>query len=111
MWLPETAVDIETLETLAEYNIKYTILSPRQCIAVKEKGIWRETPSGRGLDVTVPYICRLPSGRSITIVFYHGSIANQIAFGGLLENGDSFRDALLGAVKIRTEDRLLVVGN
>ena len=30
MWLAETAVDVESLELLAKYNIKYTILAPRQ---------------------------------------------------------------------------------
>ena len=30
MWLHETAVDIETLETLAEHHIKFTILAPHQ---------------------------------------------------------------------------------
>ena len=29
LWLPETAVDLETLEILAENNIRYTILAPR----------------------------------------------------------------------------------
>jgi alpha-amylase/alpha-mannosidase (GH57 family) len=30
MWLPETAVDMETLEVLAELGIRFTILAPRQ---------------------------------------------------------------------------------
>src|SRR5205823_5976070 len=30
MWLPETAVDIATLETLAAAGIRFTILAPRQ---------------------------------------------------------------------------------
>jgi alpha-amylase/alpha-mannosidase (GH57 family) len=35
MWLAETAVDIQTLEILAENNIKFTILAPRQAGKVK----------------------------------------------------------------------------
>ena len=30
MWLPETAVDMETLELLAETGIRFTILAPHQ---------------------------------------------------------------------------------
>src|SRR5690554_5786576 len=30
MWLPETAVDLETLDVLAESGIQFTILAPRQ---------------------------------------------------------------------------------
>lgn len=109
MWLPETAVDTATLEVLSENGIAFTILAPRQCEAVIADGVTKETPDGRGLDVTLPYLCRLPSGRTITVVFYHGGLAHDIAFGKLLENGDSFRDALVGAVKVRSEERLLVV--
>ena len=28
MWLPETAVDVETLEVLAELGVRFTILAP-----------------------------------------------------------------------------------
>ena len=30
MWLPETAVDLETLDIMAELGIKFTILAPRR---------------------------------------------------------------------------------
>jgi alpha-amylase/alpha-mannosidase (GH57 family) len=35
MWLPETAVDTETIEVLAENDIKFTILAPRQAKRVR----------------------------------------------------------------------------
>lgn len=35
MWLPETAVDIPTLETLAEHGIKFTILAPHQASRIR----------------------------------------------------------------------------
>ena len=38
MWLPETAVDIESLEVLAAAGIKFTILAPRQAQALARAG-------------------------------------------------------------------------
>ncbi len=35
MWLPETAVDTESLEVLADHGIRFTILAPAQCAAVR----------------------------------------------------------------------------
>lgn len=109
MWLPETAVDLESLDILAEQGITFTILAPRQCAAAQENGVWKNTPGGVGLDVTHPRICRLPSGRSINIIFYNGEIAQSIAFGNLLDNGDKFRDLLLATAKGAADDQILVV--
>ncbi|MDR3331266.1 MAG: DUF3536 domain-containing protein [Synergistaceae bacterium] len=110
MWLPETAVDTASLEALAADGIDFTILAPHQCEAVKQPGgTWRATPGGDGLDVTHPYVATLPSGARITIVFYFGSIAHDIAFGGLLYNGDHFANALLSKLPSDKEPRLLVI--
>jgi alpha-amylase/alpha-mannosidase (GH57 family) len=110
MWLPETAVDTASLEALASAGIEFTILAPHQCEAVLEPGgTWKMTPGGSGLDVTRPYTATLPSGAVITIVFYFGSIAHDIAFGGLLYNGDFFAEALLSKLPGGTDPRLLVI--
>jgi alpha-amylase/alpha-mannosidase (GH57 family) len=96
MWLPETAVDIPTLEVLTEYGIKFTILSPRQAKRVRGIGgrRWKNV-SENDLDTTIPYICNLPSGRHIVLFFYNGPTANDIAYGSLLQSGENFADKLL----------------
>ncbi|MBW7957655.1 MAG: DUF3536 domain-containing protein [Deltaproteobacteria bacterium] len=92
MWLPETAVDIETLEVLSELGMKFTILAPRQARRVRKtaKGArWKEL-SGEDVDTTIPYLCLLPSGRSIALFFYNGQISRDVGFGNLLDNGENF---------------------
>ena len=49
MWLAETAVDLESLEILAEHGIKYTILAPHQAAAFRKIGEER-VAGGTGLD-------------------------------------------------------------
>ena len=110
MWLPETAVNTASLEALASEGIEFTILAPHQCEAVlPPHDSWRLTPGGQGLDVTRPYLMQLPSGAAINIVFYYGSIAHDIAFGGLLDNGDHFADSLISKVVNDDEPRLLTI--
>lgn len=45
MWLPETAVDLETLGFLAERGLKFTILSPDQASRVRPLGATDGTPT------------------------------------------------------------------
>jgi hypothetical protein len=98
MWLPETAVDTETLEILAELGIKFTILSPIQANRVKKKedSEWQDVSGGR-VDPTMPYLCTLPSGKAINLFFYDGHISRDIAFGELLSSGEAFARRLLSA--------------
>jgi alpha-amylase/alpha-mannosidase (GH57 family) len=96
MWLPETAVDLETLEILAEAGCRFTILAPHQARRVRSHGedAWREVPNG-SIDTTLPYEQRLPSGRRLAIFFYHGPTAQAVAFEGLLNDGKHLADRLL----------------
>ena len=91
MWLPEAAVDTETLEVLAEENIRFAVLSPRQANRVWPPGLRdREDAGRRGVDTRRPYRCRLPSGGEIALFFYDGDTAQQIAFEKLLSDGERF---------------------
>ncbi len=103
MWLPETAVDTQTLEVLASHGIRFTILAPHQAARVRPLagGEWVDVRGGR-IDPRRAYLCRLPSGRTIALFFYHGDIARAVAFEGLLTSGDRFAERLLGAF---AEDR------
>ncbi len=99
MWLPETAVDLETLDILAEFGIKFTILAPRQAKAVRElggEGEWQDVSESR-IDPTTIYLSKLPSGKSISIFFYDGPISQGIAFEGMLKSGEAFAQRLLSA--------------
>ena len=99
MWLPETAVDYETLEVMAELGIKFTILAPRQAKSVKKlhgTNVICDV-SGEKVDPTISYLCSLPSGRTITIFFYDGPISKDIAFGDLLKSGVAFANRLISA--------------
>jgi alpha-amylase/alpha-mannosidase (GH57 family) len=99
MWLPETAVDYETLEVVAELGIKFTILAPRQAKSVKklhDTNVICDV-TGEKVDPTFPYLCILPSGRTITIFFYDGPISKDIAFGDLLKSGVTFANRLISA--------------
>ncbi len=98
MWLPETAVDTESLDLMAGAGIRFTILAPHQALKVRKigKGAWRDVSRSR-VETRMPYICRLPSGRSIVIFFYNGEVARDVAFGDLLSDGEQFSEKLLAA--------------
>src|SRR3989454_2721957 len=66
MWLAETAVDMETLDLLAQCGVTYTVLAPWQAA----------TP----IDPTEPYIVPLRDGRSITVFFYNAPLSGGVSF-------------------------------
>lgn len=79
IWLPETAVDIETLCVLSDLGLKFTILAPWQI----------ETPDN-GKEGA--YLIELPEGREPFIVFpYNRELSTMISFiPESTSNGDRF---------------------
>lgn len=72
MWLPETAVDEETLDVLAEAGIRFTVLAPHQVESAPANGL--------------PGRFRTSGDRDIALFTYDGGISNDVAFGGLLHD-------------------------
>lgn len=86
MWLPETAVDGETLDVLAQEGIAFTVVAPHQVQAVPEGGL--------------PGLYRTPGGRSIALFVYDGPISHDVAFGQLLRNADVWADRLTAPASV-----------
>jgi alpha-amylase/alpha-mannosidase (GH57 family) len=98
MWLPETAVDLESLEIMADAGIKFTLLAPHQAYRIRRIGdsTWHDVSGGR-IDPTTAYSLPLPSGKRIALFFYDGPISRAVAFEGLLRDGKSLAERLLSA--------------
>jgi alpha-amylase/alpha-mannosidase (GH57 family) len=108
MWLPETAVDVPSLEALAAEGISFTILEPHQATRWRRIGDDDWTEVNGGLDPTRAYVCNLPSGRSIDIFFYDGPISRAVAFEDLLARGENLAHRLIGAFAPSREHDQLV---
>jgi alpha-amylase/alpha-mannosidase (GH57 family) len=109
MWLPETAVDLETLQVLAEQRIRFTILSPHQASRIRplDGGEWEDVTDAK-IDTTMPYLLNHPSGRGIMIFFYNGPISRAVAFEKLLSSGESFARRIVGGFSERDDRPQLV---
>ncbi|MFI5363510.1 MAG: DUF3536 domain-containing protein [Elusimicrobiota bacterium] len=96
MWLPETAVDDETLEVLAAEGIEFTILSPSQAAATRPVGgEWREE-TVETLDPKTPYRWTSPkdSSRSLAVFFFHQRISDGVVSGETLAGAEKFAHAV-----------------
>jgi alpha-amylase/alpha-mannosidase (GH57 family) len=95
LWLPETAVDPETLDVLAAEGIAFTILAPHQVARVPQGGR--------------PGSYRTPSGRSIALFTYDGAISHDVAFGPLLKDAARWAERLLAVGQGERGPRLVAV--
>ncbi len=94
MWLPECAVDKESLDIMTEHGIRFVVLAPHQFSLFRKIGEeqWRDSKEA---DLKMPYLCRLPSGRTISAFFYFGPASRDTAFANVLDNGELLAKRLL----------------
>jgi alpha-amylase/alpha-mannosidase (GH57 family) len=95
MWLPETAVDPDTLDVLAAEGIQFTVLAPHQVARAPAGGL--------------PGRYRTPNGRTIALFVYDGAISHDVAFGSLLRNAQGWAERLLTPDPSGAERRLVAV--
>jgi alpha-amylase/alpha-mannosidase (GH57 family) len=102
MWLPETAVDQETLEVLADQGIRFVILAPHQAARARKIGTsdWQDVSGGR-IDPTMAYTTTLRTGKKIALFFYDGPTSQAVAFEKLLAQGDRLANRLAQAFSDR----------
>ncbi len=100
MWLPEAAVDSESLDIMAAEGIRFTILSPSQARRIRPltgRGrVWSDVSSEQ-IDPSRAYRAACHSGRKIDIFFYDGPISRAVAFEGVLIKGEYLADRLVHA--------------
>jgi alpha-amylase/alpha-mannosidase (GH57 family) len=96
LWLPETAVDNETLEVLADAGIRFTILAPHQAWRVRTIGTgpWEEV--NERVDPSQPYLWRGRRGQTLALFFYDGPISRAIAFEDALDRAENLVARLRG---------------
>lgn len=83
MWLPEAAVDMETLEIAADHGIEFTILAPWQ---VREKDC----------ELGKPYWLELESGARMAVFLYQEDLSMRISFDSVsTSNADQFVNNLI----------------
>ncbi len=96
MWLPETAVDLESLDLMALAGLTFAILAPHQAKAFRpiEGGTWQDV-TGSKIDPSRPYLLKTPAGNKINVFFYDGPVSQAVAFEKLLDNGEKFANRLM----------------
>jgi len=82
LWLPETAVDMDTLVHLSDNDIKFTILAP-----------WQVERSEK-LSLGQPYWVKLPGNREPMVIFlYNRELSTLVSFNSdATRNADHFID-------------------
>ncbi|MCL2877221.1 MAG: DUF3536 domain-containing protein [Acidobacteria bacterium] len=98
MWLPETAVDLQTLDVMAQHGIKFIVLAPHQAKNIRRHGETQwQSVANCGIDTGRAYEIELPSGQNMAVFFYNGAISSAVGFQGLLGDGNNFLNRLMGA--------------
>jgi hypothetical protein len=98
LWLPETAVDDETLDVLAAEGIEFTILDPAQAAQIRTVGGEWTATTADSLDPKTPYRWTSPidPSRGLAVFFYHGRLSHGVVSGETTLSAQGFARAVTG---------------
>ncbi len=99
LWLPETALDAETLQIVAEEGVRFLVLAPHQALRVRKLGEKRWNETGGGIDTSRAYRCFTDATRRhwIDCFFYDGGLSVAVSFEHLLRDAAGFASRLEAA--------------
>lgn len=80
-WLPEAAVDLPTLEAVADEGLAFVVLGSSQVVEAPPRGL--------------PGRVSLGGDRSMAVFVYDGGLSHGVSFGGLLRDASAWADALM----------------
>jgi len=104
IWLPEAAVDNETLQIAVDCGVKYIILAPWQC-------------ANSNKNMTQPGMVELGNGKQISVFFYNQGLSTRVSFDpGSTSNADDFLTRLIlpefiNGNKGADQDKLLIIAS
>ena len=112
MWLPEMAVDRQSLMALAEAGIGLTMLSPHQARRVRPLGApddaWQPVTAVT-LDTRRLYRCMPAPGLAVDVCFRDAGLSHDLAFDGLLADGAGLARRLVRTLADTPPDAILCV--
>ena len=100
-WCSECAINEETIDVLADFGIKYTVLSPWQASEINGKKL-----NGKPAPCDRPFIIQ-GKRKKIAAFFYDPDYASGISFGHLLRSADTLFEKLEETVEEREHPALL----
>lgn len=87
IWLPETAVNYDTVEVLINESVKYIILDTSQAKSIRKSGDdeWEDV-SNNTVNPKEPYRCfsKKDKDKYIDVFFYDGPVSKSVAFDDVL---------------------------